>query len=312
MNAIRSELTSEKKEDDYERWVDSLPFPLASILWICHAEPGNAEERFRRKLHFFEAFSQFIASIHLSAFASDLTLWNDVRVDLKSRLAGQHLSVDRATFGTWKLINERLVSKCREMLGSDEQLCFELYRCSNRRLLAALTSKKLLTVVQQTNSLRNRWAAHAGAISEADATDVDEKLMQCIHDVRSIFGYLWADYHLLLPGTNEFDEGVFRTEVQILRGTRQPFPWSSVEVLRPMQKGSLHFKSPNFQETLELLPLIKVMEPPSNEQNACYFYNRKDSTGICFQSYHFRSESSVVDEFRDTQKAIGRLFDFST
>ena len=54
------------------------------------------------------------------------------------------------------------------------------------------------------------------------------------------------------------------------------------------------------------------MEPPSNEQNACYFYNRKDSTGICFQSYHFRSESSVVDEFRDTQKAIGRLFDFST
>jgi hypothetical protein len=76
-----------------------------------------------------------------------------------------------------------------------------------------------------------------------------------------------------------------------------------------MQKGSLHFKSIDRQQTLELLPFIKVLEPPAKEQNACYFYNRKESGGISFHSYHFRAESNITDRFQDTEKAINRLFD---
>lgn len=302
-------LTSPERGKGIEQWIDSLPFPLASILWICHAESGTAEEQFRRKLHFFEAFSQFLAVIHMSAFSSDHGLWKEVSVEVNAKLAELHLNLDRATFGTWNVINQRLMKRLRTMLNDEEsrELCFELYRTTDGRFLAALCDKNLLTIAQKANAYRNR-TAHGGAMSESDSDEINDALQQLILDVRNVFGFLWEDYQLLLPGPNEYDSGVFKTQVQVLQGTRQPFPWSIVDVLGPMQKGSLHFKSIDGQQTLELLPLVKVVEPPAKEQNACYFYNRKESDGISFHSYHFRAESNLTEQFPDTEKAITRLF----
>jgi len=309
VEAIDQQISSAESEKSIEHWIDSLPFPLASILWICHAESGSPEDQFRRKLHFFEAFSEFLAVLHMSAFSSDISLWKETSADIDLKLKEAHLSLERATFGTWNVINQRLMKRLRTMLNDEEskELCLELYRTNDRRLLSALCGKPLLLVLQKANTLRNRMA-HGGAISETEANDTNDALQQLILDVRREFGFLWEDYQLLLPGPNEYDAGVFKTEVQVLQGTRQPFPWSSVDVLGPMQKGSLHFKSIDGQQTLELLPLVKVMEPRAKEQNACYFYNRKASDGISFLSYHSRAAENITERFQDTEKALSRLF----
>lgn len=293
-----------------EEWIESLPFPLASILRICHTETGSFETRYKRKLQFFEALAQFVALIHMSAFSSDSKLWEEVSGELTEKLDKHNLGIERATFGTWVAINQKLIKQARELLKGDEteDYSFELYQTSDRRMLAALTSKEFLTTIQQANSLRNKWDGHSGMVGEAEAKAVDEKLNRYIDDVRNIFGFLWEKYQLLMPGSNEYDAGVFLTNVQLLSGTKHPFKTAQVEVTSPMQKDTLHFKSPDREQTLKLLPFIKMLEPASKEQNACYFYSRRTGDGFRFNSYHFRSESNVEQHFIDTEKAIVRLF----
>lgn len=300
---ITAELQSAQREDTVEQWIDSLPFPLASVLWLCHVEAGGHADQIRRKLQFFEALTQFVAIVHMSAFSSDLPTWKQVAPRLQETFTEQGLTMDKATFGMWNVVSQHLIPEVRELMKSDWELVVELYRTSDRRLLESLTAKRFLSTIQQANSIRNKWSHES-----PDPQEVNSRLSQLIDHVRAIFGFHWENYNLLLPGQNEYDSGVFRTDVQQLQGTRQPFPWSSADVLRPMQKGSLHLKAPDQQQTLELLPLVKILAPPTDEQNACYFYNSRKNGEVSFTSYHFRSESTVVQPFNDTQKAIGRLF----
>lgn len=74
-----------------------------------------------------------------------------------------------------------------------------------------------------------------------------------------------------------------------------------------MEDGHLHLKSPDEQRALKLLPFVKVMPSPKAEGNACYFYNRQQKDGIRFLSYHFESESEVVQEFADAAEALRKL-----
>ena len=189
-----------------------------------------------------------------------------------------------------------------------ENYCFEIYQTSDRRILDALTASSFLTAIQNANSLRNKWDGHSGMVGEEEAKLVDEKLQRLIDDMRNLFGFLWDEYQLLMPGSNQYDEGVFITNVQLLAGTRQPFRACEVKLLSPMQKDTLHFKSPDRDRTLKLLPLVKILEPASREQNACYFYSRRTGDGFRFNSYHFRAESNVEQHFADTENAIARLF----
>ena len=77
--------------------------------------------------------------------------------------------------------------------------------------------------------------------------------------------------------------------------------------LRRWRTATFSLKSPNEQRTLKLLPLVKVMPSPKTEENACYFYNRQQKDGIRFLSYHFESDSDVVQEFADAAEALRKL-----
>jgi len=87
-------------------------------------------------------------------------------------------------------------------------------------------------------------------------------------------------------------------------GSRTPFPSETVELTEAMQDGRLHLWSPNGTHALELLPLVKVMPSPRTEENACYFYNRQQKNGIRFLSYHFDSDSEVIQQFADVDDAL--------
>lgn len=305
---IQNELRQMHREDRFEDWVDSLPFPIASILWLCHSNAGSVYDQFRQKLKFFEAFSQFTAVIHMSAFSSDAALWTGLTRSLSAYLEEQRLSLERASFGTWNALNERLVSEARQLLANDELACVQMYRAPNVDFVRTLTSSKILSISQRVNTIRNRMGAHDAAIPREDAEATNDLLDDFIQELRALFGFQWLDYGLIYPGSNEYDSGLHRTQVQKLQGTRQPFPWTTVEVTRPMQAGSLHLVSADSRETLELLPLIKVMAPPRTEQRACYFYDRSEPTGLHFKSYEYSPDAEKFESFPDTARALSRLF----
>ena len=51
-----------------------------------------------------------------------------------------------------------------------------------------------------------------------------------------------------------------------------------------------------------------MMPGPITRQESCYFYNRHDSGGIRFLSYHYEHESDITESFEDTKMIIETLF----
>ena len=56
--------------------------------------------------------------------------------------------------------------------------------------------------------------------------------------------------------------------------------------------------------SLRLLPLIHVGSSPQSAKNACYFFNRLESDGARFISYHFTDKPELTGQFADATEAI--------
>ncbi len=309
VDKIEAVLRNLNKEDRFQDWIDTLPFPLASVLWRYHAYKGAPREAYERLLAFFEVLTEFCAVVHLSAFSSNEALWHEKRKDLKALLSKQSLSLELSTFGTWKCCVEFLSSRARKMLHDSPELCFEMYRTHDRRVLEAITSKKLVGIMQEANSIRNSAYGHVGAVSETSAKSILAALTEHLGRVRETFGDIWASYELLKPLECKHRSGVFHYKSQRIMGTRS-MPFETVEVVltEAMEDGQLHLWSPGENRALRLLPMVKIMPSPKTEQNACYFYNRRQADGIRFLSYHFETDADIVELFEDTDRVLNTLF----
>lgn len=307
IDKVQAALRMVNRADRFEDWIDTLPFPLASILWVCQTQAGGYREQYERKIHFFEALSEFLAVLYLSAFTSNPAVWPPLRDRLREVLAKHTLSLEMATFGTWKTVVEVLSAETRRLLNDEAEMCFELFRTRNRELIESVASKRLVSVIQDANALRNHWIGHAGAVRDTDARAVNDKLVQHIGTVRKALGICWENYELLLPGECKLKAGVYHYNARKVMGSRTPFATVTVELVEAMEDGHLHLKCPDEQRALKLLPLVKVMPSPKTEENACYFYNRQQKDGIRFLSYHFESDSEVVQEFADTAEALRKV-----
>ncbi len=304
---IESSLKAVNREERLEGWIDTLPFPLASILWVCMTQGGSENDQKTRTIQFFEALAEFLAILHLSAFSAHPTLWPDIKQRLGVTLKEGRLSFRFATFGLWARVCESLFAELRRLQHSEEELCFEIYKTRSRDVLEMISSKQLVSIFQTTNKIRNRKTGHTGAIGGVGDREVNEQLRQLIAKVREIFGTTWESYELILPGESRFRSGVFQYSARRIMGTRTPFAIDHVEVTEAMEDGYLHFKSPDEKRGLRLLPLVKIMPSPKTEENACYFFCSEDKEGHRFLSYHYHAESEVTHSFDDVANALSSL-----
>ncbi len=303
---VRASLLKVNKEDRFQDWIDSLPFPLASILWVCHTQTGAYRDQYERKIQFFEALAEFLATVFLSAFTK-YPGWSELKQKITKTLMDNSLTLEKATFGVWRIIVELLSAETRRCLSKELELCFELFKTRNRSLLESISSKRIVKTLQAANTIRNNSVGHVGAVSDAAACAINEELNGRIAEVRAVFGVVWEEYSLLLPGTCKVKEGVHEYTVQYVMGTRTPFATDRVRLSESMEDGQLHLWSSDARRVLKLIPLVKVMPSPKTAENACYFYSRKQSDGIRFLSYHFASESEVVESFSEVDETLNIL-----
>lgn len=307
VRSIEKSVKETYREERYEDWLETLPFPLASILWSCHIQTGSLKDKYERKIHFFEALAEFLGIVHLSAFSSAGPIWDDARIPLMEALKQGNFSLKMATFGTWAITVGFFSKRSRGLLEKDEELLFELFKTRSRDLLGRIFSKKLVSVIQDVNKVRNDWLGHTGIVSDRDALQVNYILDKKMQTVREVFGLAWEEYQLLLPGECTYSNGSFNYKVKKIMGTRTPFATGSTIATEAMENGHLYLKSPDEPRGLKLLPLVKVLPSPKTEENACYFYNRWDKKGIRFLSYYFEGDAVVVDEFSDVALALEKL-----
>jgi len=302
------------QEDRYEDWIESLPYPLASILWRHKVSGEDPRIRYRILLQFFEALAEFLATIHLSAFTSHELTWRAHQDKLLNILERQRLTLERATFGTWKVVVESLSADARKMVENNEQasLVHNMYSTYQTQWLQALCDSRIATILSKANSMRNTDDAHGGAMGEAQADQIEQELLSLVEQVRAVFGRGWQRYELIQADKIVYTDGRFTFQAPRLMGTRNQFERVERSTLSPMDNGQLYLLADSGSHGLKLLPFVKVMASPSKVANACYFYNREERDGQRFVSYHFEEEPTVCDHFEDTALAMKRLTTIST
>ncbi|MFC1481080.1 N-6 DNA methylase [Candidatus Neomarinimicrobiota bacterium] len=295
-------------QDRFEDWIEGLPLPLATILRRYHTQ-DNPQEKLKNLLNFYEALSEFYAVINLSSVKSSNSLWIEFLDGLKISMKKQNISFERTTFGTWKGTLEYAGKRVREILSDRDghEICYNLYATRDLDTINGLISKRVISIIQEANKIRNDLA-HSGVVSGSDAQSKLERLEQYLNDLKPILSSTWAHYELILPIQCRIThEGIYKYTVQKITGTRLPFTPMDLNLRMPLADGMLHLYSFGEDRALNLIPLIRMMSTPPSEENACYFYNKKQNKNIEFQSYYYTNQPEVVASFSDTEQCLDEL-----
>lgn len=300
-----------RAEQSLVEWIETLPFPLASILRAWDATSDEDQKlKYEHLLHFFEAFSLFTGLIFLSAFRSNESFFIADKNELVRVLEKNPIS--HATFGTWKSIVEYLSKKIRNDLTKDEgqQFVAEMFKDPSLNLPRKVSDAGLLEVMTRTNTYRNRWSGHGGVVGNEEAKERNELLIEELSKLRNLMGDLWTETEMLTSVNMTLLDDGFNNEVLLLMGSNSEFKSIKKIMDMPLRKEKLYLHTKGSRQALVLAPLIKMEASPSSAKNACYFYNRiSGEHEASFVSYHYVGEPEIVDSLDETIDFINTFND---
>jgi hypothetical protein len=305
---VQKLVKSMQPSNDFKQWIDSLPFPISSILWTYHAD-ADVEHKVEHLLLFFEAVSEFVAVLMLSAYAGDKDFYaqeSGAWIDNDPKYKDWVLT---STFGGWRILGERLAKVTRTLQEDKEKrdICAKLFGNPSAEFLSMLTDKRLFTILRDANVYRDQWKGHSGAPSYHESQEHLALLESNLSEVRRLMQDRWEDALLLSAGSNEYSDGIFEYQVKALMGTRTPFKEMTVKTLTPMDRNKIYILHTQQQRPTEILPFIRLMESPKTQANAIYFYNRMVGDKVRWLSYHFDKESEIIRLDREVSSAIRLL-----
>lgn len=275
-----------------ESWLETLPFPLASILWAYRAG-GSPGEKNAYLMDFFEALAEFLATVMASAL---LPLVSEGRIDLagNDREFGELFS--HSSFRGWTLLCRRLGGHTRSLAASPEGRRMVMRRYGNppREFLMALTGKRLYAVLDEVADYRNLWKGHGTQVSDREEEERCARLENCLLRASRLIGSAFEPALLMRPGGGEYHDGTFSYTVEALYGSHTPFRRITVETAVPLDTGRLYLIFEGQLRPLELLPFIRLEEIGEGAVPACYFYNRMDDDQVRFISYHFIGQPELI------------------
>mgnify|MGYP001353860470 CR=1 FL=1 len=302
--AIIKELKAINREEKLENWIDKLPFPISSILWRYYATKDNSK-KIEHIFHFFEAFSEFLSMIMLSALVQDKTFYKEEShkwIGTDEKFQNWYL---KATFGNWNNLTSNLSKAIRGYLGENDKkdFCKNLFGNPNEAFLLMITSKGIVNVLFEVASLRNKWKGHGGITSESENSQRVLTLEQQLNEFRKSIADAFEDTLMLSPTTGSFEDGLFTFNAKELIGARTPFNEITIKSLIPLDRRKLYLSNSEHAKPLELLPFIKFIE----SSDAIYFYTSIESKDVRWVSYHFEKEAELK---QPADNELFKAFDF--
>ncbi len=311
LEALKSAGASNTLEEDFLPWVESLPFPLASILWNYQAEL-DARTKIDCLLKFFEALAQFAAAVQLSAYRSDRLFFDTHRPAwFGTDPDNSHPTDFRvASFGIWVNLSQRLAKTARRLLSADAgtaEFCYELFAAHDRDLVQVLASKKLFDILLPASDYRNVWSGHGGMAGQPEHDRRLDVLQDLLARTRALVGTAFETWILLKPGSFTYADGIFNLTYTNLMGTRSAFRKQRLEVGQPLESGRLYLLNTGNMRALELVPLIRLIAGLKTGEDAIYFYNRRTRHGVRWVSYHSPAEPELILDDRDVDELLSDL-----
>lgn len=298
-NSISNELKSINKEEKLEHWIDTLPFPISSILWRYYCT-SESDKKIEHLFHFFEAFSEFFTMIMLSALVQDKEFYKQEChkwIDSNEKFKDWYC---RATFGSWNVLTSRLSKATRGYLADKDkqELCKSFYGNPSDAFLNMITNKGIINILIVIAELRNKWKGHGGISNEDENKQRVTVLEQQLNELRKYIADGFEETRILSPMTSVFEDGIFTFNAKELVGARTPFNEISIKSFIPLDKKKLYLTHSNRNKPVKLLPFIKFIEI----SDAVYFYTSIESKNVRWVSYHFDKTPEI------TQLADSDLF----
>jgi hypothetical protein len=295
---------------NFNQWIETLPFPLSSILRLWQATPSqDFKTKYEHLLRFFEATAEFLSIILLSAFKANEVLFEHHRKKLMESLRKQNLSFERATFGTWKVVVEYLGKQTRDMLLDDKHhaLCADIFSDSSLVIPRTVSCKELPSVLSTTNKMRNDWTGHGPAVDQENAKLRNQNLLAELQKLREIFAETWVDIQLIQATQCRPYSDSYETDIAVLMGSNSEFLNKTRLMATCLYVDQLYLSKKNSGGALQLLPLVKVKHSPQSAKNACYFFSRLKGDCARFVSFLFVDKPELTRKFEDVADVIKSL-----
>lgn len=293
---VRETLLRMTREEQLDEWLNTIPFPLASVLWSAHVASTD-EAKARTLVHFFEAAVQLHAVILMTAFSRGIASSPEA-ASLSSHLKDRGKSLQRPDFGTWREVAAYLSKWARRSLhdNAERDAILAAFAGVIADDIAGLANKDFAEIFDRANGVRNGMA-HGGATNQIEAKALRNELERLVSRYRDAAGNTWASLGLYKfeSMSNDEEEHGFRARGRSLIGVRTPFPSCNLLMAHPPKTGrlSLYIVSSGANNGLRLFPFIQIGTAPSGEDNACYFFSRADANQARYVAYHLNAQSSV-------------------
>lgn len=159
-----------------------------------------------------------------------------------------------------------------------------------------LASTELVSVFEDTNSLRNDWKGHDSvAISNEQAEERERRLVPLLDRVRRATPTLWAHWELVRVRRMTRKAGRWSCTVDRLRGANPTFKWAAVETDNFMDEERLYLLDLKVGSPRELVPLLRL-----GEGSIAYFYDRRDKRGLRWLSQHSAFDNERFEDVPET------------
>jgi len=297
-------------DDSLESWLDELPFPIASAVWTARTAATPGEQQ-RAYLHAWEAIVTFHATVLLSASRSDPGNSRELEGSIRRTLQEQHLSIERATFGTWVVITEKTSKDFRRSLEAEDADEMARLRRAFGDLgltgIERLVLKDVVNKFNEVNQKRNRWLGHTGYTSDDEYRAQVNSLVSDLRDLRQLLGNVWAQLLLVRAGSAKRGRDGIVQSAEVAIGTRSPFATKVFNVGDLMLDGELYLVKDGSQTPLRLGHFVQLRAAPRDAHYTTYFYNRTEGRSVRMVSYQYGPDSELQDDATSFRNEFGAL-----
>lgn len=287
---LKEEEITDFDEFEIEQWIETLPYPLASILWASISS-YIYEHKVKYLLQFFEAFAEFNFNLLLSGLSSDELFFKmKVKGCLEKEKEFNEEWFEKPSFGVWNHLTYCLSNIIRKELKHNRSTCLKLFGKPDKKLLESLTSYELNNIFKKASRYRNNWEGHGPRVSEKEYEERFNELYNMVIQIHEILGDSFKNTFLVAPVQSILKEGVQKYTVKKLMTTRPPFRSLEIESDVIMDSSRIHMINKNKKSPLKILPLILVID------DICYYYNGKDpyKNQFRYSSYHYTKEPEIL------------------
>lgn len=304
---VLAQLEAGAKADPVRRWLDTLPYPLASVLQRFSAL-RDSREQLEALLQFYEAMAQFGCAVLLSILRADPDLLALARPDI-ARVAGRRGErFNRAEFGLWTKLGPALAQAIGR-IGQKRELQARLQEAAGptAALMAQLTGERIWQVLDQARDKRNT-RVHGGVLPPAERESRITTLAVLLSNAEQALASGFGDIDLARVDQGRLTRGLHvYPRAQRLRGPSGVFEEFELKTRVALESGPLAFvgRDVDISSVLTLIPLVRIGGTKEISRNACYFFNaRIGHDRFKYVSYHFEDEAELEVEEPELEQLL--------